>query len=71
MTIPRRRPRDFANASDGQTTATVSFSPAQNHLWFFVNFAIVGQTRPASFSANGDPLILLVALVLDRFRDHF
>jgi hypothetical protein len=47
MTIPRRRPRDFANASDGQTTATVSFSPAQNHLWFFVNFALLGQTRPA------------------------
>jgi mannose-6-phosphate isomerase-like protein (cupin superfamily) len=70
LTIPRGRPHYFANANEGLTTATVSFSPAQSHLQFFANFATLTQDHPTWFSAKGDPHLLLIALVLHSYPDH-
>lgn len=70
LTIPRGRPHHFANASDGVTNAEVRFSPAQQHLRFFRNFAMLTQARPEWFSAKGDPNLLLIALVLHSYPDH-
>jgi mannose-6-phosphate isomerase-like protein (cupin superfamily) len=70
LTIPRGRPHYFANASAGQTTAAVSFSPVQRHLQFFRTFATLTQAHPNWFSAKGDPHLLLIALVLHTYPDH-
>ena len=70
FTIQHGRPHYFANASAGQTTATVSLSPAQRHLSFFHTFATLTRERPNWFSAKGDPHLLLIALVLHSYPDH-
>ncbi|MEQ1695107.1 MAG: hypothetical protein ABL901_04625 [Hyphomicrobiaceae bacterium] len=70
ITVPRGTPHYFANASEETMTATVSFFPPQQHLRFFRNFAMLTQQRPQWFSAKGDPKLLLIALVLDAYRDH-
>jgi mannose-6-phosphate isomerase-like protein (cupin superfamily) len=70
VTIPAGTPHYFKNAIQGQTQATVAFSPAQQHLRFFQNFAMLTETKPQWFSAKGDAPLLLMALVLHRYRDH-
>jgi quercetin dioxygenase-like cupin family protein len=70
LTIPRGRPHYFTNSSDGQTTASVSFSPPQRHVEFFTNFATLTRDHPNWFSAKGDPHLLLIALVLHIYSDH-
>jgi mannose-6-phosphate isomerase-like protein (cupin superfamily) len=70
LTIPRGRPHYFFNSGKGVTTASVNFSPAQNHTAFFKAFATLTQERPEWFSAKGDPNLLLIALFLNRYPDH-
>jgi mannose-6-phosphate isomerase-like protein (cupin superfamily) len=70
ITIPAGTPHHFRNADAGPTAATVAFEPAQQHLSFFKNFATLAQNRPQWFSAKGDPHLLLIALVLHRYRGH-
>ncbi len=70
VTIPAGTPHHFRNADAGVTEAVVEFTPAQQHLRFFQNFATLTQTQPEWFSDKGDPNLLLIALVLHRYRDH-
>jgi mannose-6-phosphate isomerase-like protein (cupin superfamily) len=70
LTIPRGLPHYFFNSGKGVTTASVSFSPAQNHVQFFTTFATLTQDHPAWFSPKGDPKLLLIALFLHRYPDH-
>lgn len=70
LTIPRGRPHNFVNASDGQTSAVVSFSPPQRQVHFFTTFATLTRDHPHWFSAKGDPHLLLIALVLHSYPDH-
>jgi mannose-6-phosphate isomerase-like protein (cupin superfamily) len=68
--VPRGRPHYFANAGDGNAELEVSFTPAQQHLRFFANFATLTVRQPGWFSRAGDPDFLLIALVLHTYRDH-
>jgi len=68
--VPRGRPHYFANAGDGNAELEISFTPAQQHLRFFANFATLTVRQPAWFSSAGDPNFLLIALVLHTYRDH-
>ncbi|WP_187436325.1 cupin domain-containing protein [Bradyrhizobium hipponense] len=68
--VPRGRPHFFANAGDGNAVLEISFTPAQQHLRFFANFATLAVRQPAWFSSAGDPNFLLIALVLHTYRDH-
>jgi mannose-6-phosphate isomerase-like protein (cupin superfamily) len=68
--VPRGAPHFFANAGEGPAEITVEFKPAQQHLRFFANFASLAQNRAGWFSRRGDPNFLLIALVLDVYRDH-
>jgi mannose-6-phosphate isomerase-like protein (cupin superfamily) len=70
ITIPAGTPHHFSNADAGLTEATVQFTPAQQHRRFFENFATLTERRPEWFSPQGDPKLLLIALVLHRYRDH-
>ncbi len=70
ITIPPGVPHYFRNAAAGPTEATVEFRPAQQHLAFFKNFAMLAQDRPDWFSAKGDPHLLLIALVLNAYHGH-
>jgi mannose-6-phosphate isomerase-like protein (cupin superfamily) len=68
--IPAGTPHYFRNAHNGQTEATVEFEPAQRHVRFFKNFAILTEMHPEWFSPKGDPSLLLIALVLHTYRNH-
>ena len=70
ITIPRGKVHFFANAYDGDTQAVVRFTPAQNHLRFFFNFAMAAQTHPQWFGRRGEPKLLGMALALHTFNDH-
>jgi mannose-6-phosphate isomerase-like protein (cupin superfamily) len=70
ITIPAGTPHHFSNAHADTTQATVAFSPAQQHLRFFKNFATLTEKHPEWFAAKGDPHLLLIALVLHTYRDH-
>lgn len=70
VTVLRGTPHYFRNVESGPTEFTVAFSPAQNHLRFFQNFAMLTQNRPDWFSPKGDPDLLLVALVFHAYRNH-
>jgi hypothetical protein len=71
VTIPKGVPHYFANAHDGETRATVSFEPAQDFIKFFANFASTTGQYPQWYSKQGDPKLLLVAVTLNAYRDHF
>lgn len=68
--VPKGKPHYFVNAWDGDTTFTVEFRPAQQHLQFFANFARLATEHPEWFSAKGDPDFLLIAASLHTFKDH-
>lgn len=68
--VPRGRPHYFANVGEGNAELEVSFTPAQQHLRFFANFATLTARQPTWFSSVGDPNLLLIALVLHAYRDH-
>ncbi|TAG12795.1 MAG: cupin domain-containing protein, partial [Rhodobacterales bacterium] len=70
LTVPRGVEHCFVNAAAGETVATVSFDPPQDHLAFFRNFALLTQERPDWFSASGKAPLLLIALSLHHFQDH-
>ncbi len=70
ITVPRGTPHWFANAGGDSMRATVSFQPPQRHVRFFQNFATLTQKKPHWFSSKGDPNVLLIALVLDAYRNH-
>jgi quercetin dioxygenase-like cupin family protein len=71
VTIPKGSPHHFANAHDGETRATVTFEPAQSFVRFFANFASTTGQYPQWYSKQGDPKLLLVAVTLNAYRDHF
>lgn len=68
--VPRGKAHFFRNASDGETHATVSFTPGQKHLRFFINLAASTVLAPEGFSPAGDPKLLAIALKLNAYRDH-
>jgi mannose-6-phosphate isomerase-like protein (cupin superfamily) len=68
--VPRGKPHFFANAGAGIADIEVEFRPAQQHLRFFANFASLAANRGEWFSKQGDAKLLLIALVLDTYRDH-
>lgn len=68
--VPRGRPHYFANVGDDNAELEISFSPAQQHLRFFANFAMLTVKQPSWFSSAGDPDFLLIALVLHTYSDH-
>lgn len=70
IVVPRGTPHCFANDHDGVTLITVAFTPAQQHLHFFVNFATLAAHRTEWFSAKGEPHFLLIALALHTYRGH-
>lgn len=68
--VPRGKPHFFRNAHDGDTHATVSFTPGNQHLRFFLNLAAMTVLEPRSFSPSGDVKLLQIALALNAYRDH-
>jgi quercetin dioxygenase-like cupin family protein len=70
IVVPRGKPHFFANAGSGGAAMTVEFTPAQQHLRFYANFASTAANRTQWFSKNGDPNFLLIALILNTYRDH-
>jgi len=68
--VPVGSPHCFANGWEGETTFTVEFRPAQQHLLFFANFARLTAEHPEWFSAKGDPHFRLIAVSLNQFADH-
>ncbi|MBC8050933.1 MAG: cupin domain-containing protein [Chitinophagales bacterium] len=70
FTIPAGTPHYFKNAGAEATEALVEFHPAQQHLRFFRNFAMLAAKRTEWFSTKGDPHLLLIALVLHAYRGH-
>jgi hypothetical protein len=68
--VPRGKPHFFANASEGPAEFTIEFTPAQQHLRFFANFASIATKRTLSFSERGDPHFLLIALLRHTYRNH-
>jgi mannose-6-phosphate isomerase-like protein (cupin superfamily) len=70
LTVPRGIVHCFVNAAAGETVATVTFDPPQEHVAFFRNFALLTQERPGWFSASGKAPLLLIALALHHFQDH-
>ncbi|QFU15119.1 cupin domain-containing protein [Microvirga thermotolerans] len=71
ITVPRGAPHFFVNAHEGDTEIVVRFTPAQKQLRFFLNFSTATVTHPEWFSAKGEPPLLLMALTLHTFKDHF
>lgn len=70
VTVPRGRAHFFANDHAGETRLTVSFSPPQRHLRFFLNFAAMTVLAPRAFSREGDARLLPMALILNAFAGH-
>ncbi|CAM5775025.1 hypothetical protein LMIY3S_04816 [Labrys miyagiensis] len=70
ITIRRGAPHYFVNGHDRQTEFSVIFDPPQQQRRFFANFAATAERRGRWFSARGRPHLLLMALVLHRYRDH-
>lgn len=70
VTVPRGAPHHFRNAHGGETECIIRFSPPQQQVRFFRNFARLADTRPDWFSAAGDARLLLIALALHAYRDH-
>ncbi|WP_342725150.1 cupin domain-containing protein [Bradyrhizobium sp. B097] len=68
--VPRGQPHFFANAGEEPAEFTVEFTPAQQHLRFFANFASIAAKRTHWFSKQGDPHFLLIALLLHTYRNH-
>src|SRR4051794_14525359 len=68
--VPRGKAHFFSNAHQGDTQAVIRFTPAQNHLRFFFNFAMAAQTHPKWFGPLGQPKLLGMALALHTFKDH-
>lgn len=70
ITVRRGAPHHFSNGHDGQTEFSVMFDPPQQQRRFFANFAATTERRRHWFSARGKPRLLLMALILHRYRDH-
>ena len=70
VTVPKGAAHYFVNAHSGQTRATVQFTPAQNFVRFFANFATTTEQVPQWYSKTGDPHLLLIAVSLNAYRDH-
>jgi mannose-6-phosphate isomerase-like protein (cupin superfamily) len=68
--VPRGTPHCFANDHDGTTEITVVFTPAEQHLRFFANFASLAAHRTEWFDRRGKPDFLLIALALHAYRGH-
>ncbi len=68
--VPRGRPHFFANINDQETRFVTEFRPAQQHLRFFANFGTTCEKRKGWFSKEGKPDFLLMALILNAYRDH-
>jgi quercetin dioxygenase-like cupin family protein len=70
LVVPRGQPHFFANAHAGETRLTVSFSPGQKHLRFFLNLAAMTAVSPRCFSPQGDARLLSMALALHAYAGH-
>jgi quercetin dioxygenase-like cupin family protein len=68
--VPRGKPHFFANVDNSDVEMTIEFTPAQQHLRFFANFARTAANQTQWFSKKGDPHFLLIALVLNTYPDH-
>ena len=70
VVVPRGTPHCFANDHDGVSEMTIVFTPAEQHVRFFANFASLAARRTAWFSRRGEPNFLLIALALHAYRGH-
>jgi quercetin dioxygenase-like cupin family protein len=70
VAVPRGTPHCFANDHDGVSELTVMFTPPEQHLRFFANFASLAAHRTEWFSQRGEPDFLLIALALHSYRGH-
>lgn len=70
VSVPPGARHHFRNIGEGVASFTVTFAPAQQHRAFFENFARLVDRRPQWFSDQGDPDVLLIALVLHTYRNH-
>lgn len=70
VTVPKGARHFFRNDFDGETHLTVTFTPGQQHLRFFLNLARWTAEEPRYFKADGSVKLLPVALALNAFRDH-
>ncbi len=68
--VPRGCSHFFANAHAGETRLTISFSPGQQHLRFFLNLAASTVLAPGAYSPKGDPKLLPLALALHAYAGH-
>ena len=68
--VARGQPHSFVNVADGVTEFTTEFRPPQHHFRFFANFGFTVQNRKSWFSKNGKPNFLLMALILNTYRNH-
>jgi mannose-6-phosphate isomerase-like protein (cupin superfamily) len=68
--VPRGTAHCFANAGEARAELTIAFTPAQQQLRFFANFASLAARRTEWFSAKGEPSLLMMALVLHTYAGH-
>ncbi len=67
--VPRGKAHFFANAGEDAAELEIEFTPAQQHLRFFANFATLAA-RKVGASSTGRPNFLMMALVLHTYRGH-
>src|SRR6202022_3011001 len=51
--VPRGKPHFFANVDNSDVEMTIEFTPAQQHLLFFANFASAAANQTQWFSKKG------------------
>jgi quercetin dioxygenase-like cupin family protein len=70
LTVPRGVPHLFRNGHDGETLFTATFSPAADHLRFFLNMSLTTSTHPDWFDTRGEPPLTLRSQALHAFAGH-
>lgn len=70
LTAPRGTPHLFRNGHDGETLFTATFTPACDHLRFFLNMALSTAIHPDWYDDRGEPPLPLRALALHAWRGH-
>lgn len=70
LMAPRGTPHLFRNGHDGETLFTATFSPACDHLRFFLNMARSTERHPDWYDEKGEPPLALRALFLHAYAGH-
>jgi mannose-6-phosphate isomerase-like protein (cupin superfamily) len=70
ITVDAGQRHFFANDAPTTTRFLTTFAPARRYRDFFMTLGWLTEKRPEWFSKRGEPDLLLVALMLDRFSGH-